>query len=60
MQYYLAEDIYSTFKKGHIYGIKGEIVTQIADAVACVIVENIKGDRYSVNKSKLILKNDKN
>lgn len=59
MQYYLAEDVYSTFKKGERYGLKGSIVTLVTDAGNAAIVEDIKGIRFPLNKSKLILKSDK-
>ena len=48
----LKEDIYSTFKKGHQYGKKGEPVKLISMSVDVLIVEGKTG-RFSVRKEKV-------
>lgn len=51
----LAEDIYSTFVKGHLYGKAGEPVQLISDRDTVLIVEG-KSGRFPVLKSKVINK----
>ena len=51
---YLTERIYSTCKRGEIYGEAGEEVRIVTDEHKdVIIVENSIGDRYSVRKEKL-------
>ncbi|WP_187774828.1 hypothetical protein [Pedobacter sp. BS3] len=54
--YRLIEDIYSVFHKVRPYGLRGEMVTEIADHGHVLIVENKKGNRFPVLKTKLIEK----
>jgi hypothetical protein len=50
----LKEDLFSTLKPNIQYGKKGEIVTVVSDCGKAIIVENKKGNRYSVNIEKII------
>lgn len=54
MQYLLSDDIISTFHKLKPYGKKGEKVKEVSDHGNVLIVENLKGERFPVLKSKLI------
>jgi hypothetical protein len=50
---FLTDDIYSHVKKGFLYGSRGEQVTIVAIHGEVMIVENLKGNRYSVRQEKL-------
>ena len=49
----LYEDIFSTFKKGHLYGKKGEKVKEISRNGNVLIVEGKTG-RFPVTVDKVI------
>ena len=55
-KYRLREDVLSIFFKGtkpKKYGSKGDIVTEISDCDNVLIVEDKKGERFAVVKTKL-------
>ena len=56
IKYILAVDHFSTFKKGHIYALKGTEVTEVTRNVDVLIVEDKKGERFSIHIKKLIPK----
>lgn len=53
-RYRLTEDAKSTFRKGYVYGRKGDEVTEVSVSDPAVIVEAKDGSRFPINKSKLI------
>lgn len=54
-KHYLAEDKYSTMKRGYLYGKKGEPVTEISRSDKVLVVQG-KKERFSVTTDQLILK----
>lgn len=52
MKYFLTEDIKSTFRKGYIYGKKGEEVTEVSRSGHVLIVEGKTG-RFPVTIEKV-------
>ena len=57
MEYFLAVDIFSIFKKV-VYGYAGEQVKLISDEGGVCLVENMEGNRYPVLKTELRTEND--
>ena len=57
--YHLTERIYSTCKRGFVYGQATELVSIVSDKHGDIlIVENTNGIRFSVHKNKLSDKPD--
>lgn len=50
----LKKDIYSTFKRCHLYGAAGTAVTIVAHHGHVKIVEDGTGNRFSVSEDNLI------
>lgn len=55
MKYRLLEDIYSNGKGRQPYGQAGDLVELLADHGEVFIVENKKGVRFPVSKSKCVI-----
>ncbi len=55
-QFTILHDIVSTFKKGFVYGKKGDTVTEVCRTGDVLIVEDKKGERYPANINKLLPK----
>lgn len=53
VKYRLLEDILSYNRKAKPYGLQSEIVTEIADYDNMLIVEDKKGNRFPVLKTKV-------